>query len=221
MSNILTIGYTTEGTTDQRFLKTIILKVFEELAFYCEGDIEVFEPIFIEFPKENGFINDVLEVALKASTAGINVLCIHVDADNSKDEDVNKFKFTPANAALLNKEEKKYCKNIVPIIPIHMTEAWMLADKDLLKEEMCTNKSNVDLKINRDPESIADPKKTIEDALVIAQAHLPRRRFRIEIGDLYQPIGQKIPIPKLENLDSFKKFKHSAIEALKKLNYLH
>ena len=64
-------------------------------------------------------------------------------------------------------------------------------------------------------------KKNIENALSIAQAHLPKRRKKILIEDLYQPIGQKVAIEKLETLSSFNKFKISVEEALRKLNYLN
>lgn len=221
MSNILTVAYTTEGSTDQRFLKTIIRKVFEEVAFTCEGAIEVFEPVFIKFPRKKGFIDDVVDVSKKAYDTGINVLCIHVDADSNKDAEVIKFKIQPAFNSIEEKKEEVYCKNLVAIIPIHMTEAWMLANKDLLKEEIGTTLSNTDLGISRHPESIADPKKVIEDALIIAQAHLPGKRNKIDIGDLYQPIGQKIKMDNLQTLESFKVFKESVESALRKLNYLH
>lgn len=221
MSNILTIAYTTEGATDQRFLKAIIAKVFEELAFDCDGIIEVFDPVFIKFPKQLGFVNDFINVSIEAYKIGINVLCVHVDADSYSDEDVIKFKIAPAFNAIQNKHDKAICKNLIAIIPIHMTEAWMLADKELLKEEIGTNLSNADLGITRAPESIANPKKIVEDALNIAQAHLPKRRNKIFIEDLYQPIGQKITIDKLEVLASFKNFKVSVENALKELNYLN
>ncbi len=220
MSNILTIAYSTEGTTDQRFLESIIRKVFEDAAYKCESNIEVFDPVFIKFPKENSFVEDVLKVSTEAYNTGIKVLCIHVDADNSDDKNVTQHKIIPTIAAFDDQVDNTICKNLVPVIPVQMTEAWMLADKELLKDEMNTNKSDVDLGINREPESIADPKKVIEDALNVAQAHLPRRRNKIVIGDLYQPIGQKIAIEKLETLSSFQKFKLSVENALKKLNYL-
>jgi hypothetical protein len=221
VSNILTIAYTTERTTDQRFLESIILKVFEELAFECEGVIEVYNPLFIKFPKKNGFVNDAISLSIEAYKIGINVLCVHVDADSNKDDDVIEFKIDPAFTAINGIDNNGNCKNLVAIIPIHMTEAWMLADKDLLKEEIGTNMSNTDLGINRHPESIANPKKTIENAINIAQADLPKRRDKTTISDLYQPIGQKITTEKLEALNSFNKFKLSVKNALKKLNYLH
>lgn len=221
MANILTIAYTTEGSTDERFLNTIIKKVFEEVAFECDGVIEVYDPVFFKFPQKEDFVSGVADLSKKAYQSGINVLCIHVDADSNKDDDVTKFKIIPAFTEVNGKSNRTNCKNLVAIIPVHMTEAWMLADKELLKEEIGTTMSNTDLGIYQSPESIADPKETIKNALDIAQSHLSGRRSRINIGDLYQPIGQKITMEHLEKLESFNKFKFSVENALKKLKYLN
>ena len=37
MSNILQIGYTTEGVTDIRFLENIIRRSFERIVLECDG----------------------------------------------------------------------------------------------------------------------------------------------------------------------------------------
>jgi len=221
VSNILTIAYTTEGSTDQRFLKSIIAKVFEEVAFGCQDSIDVFDPVFIRLPKKADFIRDLVEVSVEAYKIGSNVLCVQVDADGKSDQQVTQFKLNPAFTAIERQHDNVSCKNLVAIIPIQMTEAWMLADKDLLKFEIGTDLSDTDLGISRPPELIADPKRNIENALSIAQAHLPKRRNKILIEDLYQPIGQKVAIEKLLMLSSFNKFKLSVEEALRKLNYLN
>ena len=41
MSNILQIAYTTEGSTDERFLGDIIEKTFESLLFKSDIEIEI------------------------------------------------------------------------------------------------------------------------------------------------------------------------------------
>ena len=220
MANILTIAYATEGSTDERFLNTIIKKVFEEIAFDCEGVIEVYDPVFMQLPKANSFVNSLVNLSRKAYQSGFNVLCIHVDADSNVDAEVIKYKIAPAFKAVNSELDNTVCNNLVAIIPIHMTEAWMLADKDLLKNEIGTNMSNIDLGISRTPESIANPKEIIKTALEIAQAHLPSRRNKLDIGDLYQPIGQKLSMERLERLESFIKFKSSVSAALRNLNYL-
>ena len=86
MSNILTIAYTVEGSTDQSFLQNIIRKTFEEVALNCKGLIEVYEPVFIKFDWRKGFAEDILSLSAQVFRIGINIFCIHVDADNATDE---------------------------------------------------------------------------------------------------------------------------------------
>ena len=220
MSNIITVGYITEGSTDKRFLETIIKKTVEEIAFNCEGQIDVYDPVYLNPSKEDSFISGAINAARKAFNNGIFILCIHVDSDSSKDINAFENKINPSIIAIKEIADK-ICKVIVPIVPITMSESWMLADKELFKNELGTTLSDENLNINRHPETIADPKALIENALRIAQEHLPKRRFKVTIGELYQPIGQKVSIEKLNNLNSFKKFKTAVESAFKELNYTH
>lgn len=220
MSNIITIGYSTEGNTDKRFLESIIKKTFEEVAFLCNGIIEVYDPVFLPFPKENGFIEGVKELSKKAYGTGIFVLCIHADADSEKDENAYNYKINPGIAALQKTTAIGFCKNVVAIVPVQMTEAWILSNKDILKEEVNTSLSDKDLGLDRITENIANPKQVIENAIKIAQEHLPQRRKRLTLNDIYQPVGQKLNISDLEKLESFRKFKDGVKTAFKQLNYL-
>ncbi len=122
MSNIITIGLATEGPTDIRFLHNIVLRTFEEVAFECQGEIEVFEPIILG--KTSGtFIEAVIEIAKSAKRQGIMALCIHSDADASDDRIIRTTKFKPAKEALALTGEDQACNNLVAIIPVRMTEA--------------------------------------------------------------------------------------------------
>ena len=220
MSNIVTIGYSVEGTTDKRFLNAVIRKTFEDVALQCESEIDVYDPIYFHKPRGKGFTEQIKEVAERAYKDGINILCIHADADDDDDTNTHQTKIKPAFDTI-DALEDQICKNLVAVVPIHMIEAWMLADKELLKKEIGTLKSDDDLTINRAPETIADPKDTIKSALRISQEGLSKRRKHIEIGDLYQPLGQKLSIERLQSLSSYNKFRTSVEDAFKKLNYLH
>jgi hypothetical protein len=103
-----------------------------------------------------------------------------------------------------------------------MTEAWMLADKELLKSEIGTDKSNSDLGIHREPETIADPKDTIKNAIRIAKENSTKRKRRkdLNISDLYQIIGQKLALSKLDGISSYQEFKNNLRDAFKQLNLL-
>lgn len=220
MSNILTIAYGTEGTTDKRFLHSIIKRTFDEIAFECQTEIDVYDPVYLQPNEKNNFIDDVKALAKMSFDAGIHVLCIHTDADNISDEGARSHKIAPAfNAVAASNED--VCKNLVPVVPITMTEAWMLADKELLISEIGTSKTINELGLNAHPENIADPKQRVIEALRIAQEHISNRRYKLEISELYQPIGQKISLVKLRELKSYQEFREAVTNALKTLNYLH
>jgi hypothetical protein len=103
---------------------------------------------------------------------------LHSDADDSNDTVVFKNKIPPSLTAIAIEDETVCCKIIVPVIPVRMTESWMLADKELFKNEIGTNKSDNELGINRFPENIARPKEVIRDAIRISRRDMVQRRRR-------------------------------------------
>ena len=48
-----------------------------------------------------------------------------------------------------------------------------------------------------------------------------RRRYKLKIGDLYQPLGQKVDLQYLESLPSYQKFQKAVRDVFIKLNYLN
>ena len=102
-----------------------------------------------------------------------------------------------------------------------MTEAWMLADTELLKDEIGTLKSDEELGFGRPPESLPNPKKIIKQTISKVFRDLPRRRTRpVIISELYSPIGQKVSLEKSAQLPSYQKFKEAVRGAYRKLNYM-
>jgi len=220
MSKQIIIGFTTEGTTDVRFLESIIQRSFEDMAFECSEQIEVFPVLYIE--KQTGdFVQVVKTYAREAEKRGVMVLCVHTDADDATDAKTFNSKIIPAFTAVLNTNDD-LCKNLVAIVPIQMTEAWMLSDKNLIKFEIGTDKSDVELGIDKFPEVYSNPKQILEDAIRIARQDLTKRRRReLTIAELYSPIGHKLALNSLENLPSYQKFKEAVRWAFRILNYLH
>ena len=132
MINQITIGFTTEGSTDVRFLESIIQRTFEEVAFDCIGQIEIL-PIQ-HLSKEDGDVQtSAINYGKKADKLGIMVLCLHGDADDVTDVNAFEQRISPAFRSIEN-EPSILCKNLVAVVPVQMSEAWMLADKELLKD---------------------------------------------------------------------------------------
>lgn len=216
------VGFTTEGSTDVRFLRKIIERSFEEIAYECQGDVE---PVVwpLEVKKTDLSFS---EYALKAAQQGVEeigmmILCIHSDADDATNQNVLDNKIAPARELIKAQSDDTTCKILVPAIPVQMMESWMLADKDLLKNEIGTTKTDNELGINRSPESITDPKTVIEEAIRIArQEKTRRRRKELRISDLYLPVGQKVSIDKLKELPSYRRFQEDIRQAYRELHLM-
>jgi len=221
MTKQLFIGIFTEGSTDQKFLQSIVEKSFINIGMECHTDLEVYIHE-INIDKTGLKFSDQVLAASKYGIMnfGISVLCLHTDADD-KNDIVAFRKIENALIELLKKDDS-FCKILTPIVPVQMIESWMLADKDLFKKEIGTNKTDNELNINRNPESISDPKFVIENAIRKAREELPKRKRKdLTIGELYLPIAQKIDFEKLNTLPSFRKFTEAIRNTYRSLNYLN
>ena len=220
-SKQLFVGLISEGTTDTRFLYSVIDRTINELIFRFGDSVEIY---IEELKKDSGksFVEQVIDANINYQKENyINLLLVHSDADNQDDSIVQKNKFNPLFEKLEIHPEL-FCKEIVPIIPVYMIEAWMLADFDLFADEISTTKSKTELKLNGHPESFTDPKNKIKQALNIINNERPKkRRKELQISDLYQIIGQKIEIEKLKSLKSFEKFYNNLTMTLEKLHFIH
>ncbi|MBM6733790.1 DUF4276 family protein [Mediterranea massiliensis] len=221
MTKQIFIGLATEGTTDERFLKSLIVRTFEEIALTeCVVDIDIFVQSISVGKSGLSFPEYVVKCSGEGLKRGIMTLAIHTDADRETYEERIQDKIEPARQLLNQQADEDYCKLLTPVIPVRMIEAWMLADKELLKNEIGTRKSDHELKIDRNPEIIADPKACIEEAIRIATSDLPNRRHKLSIADLYEIMGDKISIESLMRLDSYKKFVDEVRRTYRALNYL-
>lgn len=224
MSNFILAGLFTEGTTDVRFLSSIVERTLLDIAFECTGDIET-ELEIIKFEKTGmSFIDQILEASkIGYEKYSMLILFVHTDSDDINDTLVFESKIIPAQKKISIQDESIFCKHIIAIVPIQMTESWMLADSQLIKDEIGIDKTDGELGLNSNPETINNPKKLIQEIIRLSKLDLTKRRRAkgLDISDLYQIIGQKIELDKLNKLPSYLKFKESLIEKLRELNFYH
>ena len=220
MTQQVLIGLLAEGTTDLRFLSSVVRRTFERVAFDCWDTIEIVEIIPLK-SFQKGFADQVLDVSKSGRERyDITVLCVHVDADDRTDKTVITHKIEPT-LEILNADTQERCRHLAWLIPVYMQEAWMLADKSLLKKQIGTDKSDAELEIHRKPEEIANPKQVIEAAIRIARQSLPRRRRgELTIGDIYQSVGQTIELNSLAVLPSYQKFERNVRKIFQDLRLL-
>lgn len=218
----LVIGLIAEGTTDIRFLKTVIFKSIQELSWQCDNQIEILD--IREVSADGNSFSEKMLAASKCALQkyGVSVLCIHADSDARSVKDVIENKFAPFFEVLEGVPEDEYCKYIIPTIPIQMIESWMLADKDLFKQLInAIGTRNVDLGIEKDPEAYSDPKCTIENAIRIAMSgKSKRKRDQISISDLYEFLGNRLELDKLRTIHSFVNFESNIVKVFKAMGLM-
>lgn len=218
----LFIGLVAEGTTDVRFLKNVIYKSVLELSWECDTMVEVFDIREIT-ASGNTFVDKMLDASrIAQQDFSISFLCIHADSDSKSVNEVMDNKFKPFLEALDSKDGQEFCKLIVPTIPIQMIESWMLADKALLKRLINAEQiSDADLGLDKSPESYADPKEAINNAIRIALEGKPKkRRNQIKISDLYENLGNELSLEQLRGIPSFCTFEDNVMIAFRELGLL-
>lgn len=217
------IGVVVEGSTDARFLLSIIQRTFEAVAYQCTSEIEVIPPYLLrDIDRGNTFSDLVIDASCKGiQQLGALTVVVHTDSDTDSYEERFQHKFVPALERLSEfANDENYCTIITPLIPVRMIEAWMLADKKLLKDEIGTDLSDIELGIARDPEKIANPKAVISEAIRVATHGKSRRRQSLTISDLYGTIGASISLEELSRLASYRKFREWVEVTYRKLGYL-
>jgi hypothetical protein len=82
----------------------------------------------------------------------------------------------------------------IPVIPVRMTEAWLLADETAIRSAAGNPNGTEDLNLPdvRRLETLPDPKKVLHDALTAASGLNSRRRARLSVGRLVQFIPNYI-----------------------------
>ena len=222
MGKQLFIGLAVEGNTDSRFLKSVVSRTFIDLVFRKSEqsvDIEVF---CVKTSKVGKTFREFVADASKDGVEQFGVLIMAVHADSDKDTITERMndKFIPAQKYLDSLKGDNYCRVITPIIPIKMIEAWMMADTVLLKDEIGTTLTDVDLGLHRSPETVADPKALIENAIRLSQLSVSKKRRNLSINDLYGIMGDEISLESLSRLPSYIAFRDAAENSLREIHYI-
>lgn len=112
---------------------------------------------------------------------------------------------------------------VVPVVPIRMTEAWLLIDLDAIRIASGNPNGKVAIELPRlkDLEQLPNPKKEMEDLLLEAASVLgPRRRkrFRQEQAFMVHRVAESIKdFRALHSLEAFKVFWTDLQAALRRI----
>lgn len=82
----------------------------------------------------------------------------------------------------------------IPVVPVRMTEAWLLADEKAIRSAASNpnGRENLNLPDIRRLEDLSNPKRVLHDALTIASGLNARRRSRLPVRQRVQLIPNYI-----------------------------
>ena len=191
MTTLVTVLYA-EGPTDQRFLPLLIQRTAVQiLSQRGHTIVDVLEPMLVEPPEKGERDHSILAVARRVH--GYHLLFVHADADAPTATAALRQRIAPAVALVqaAQQQGETVCTDLVSIVPVQMTEAWMLVDRAALRAVMGAPSDHHDLDMPVRPqqvEQIADPKQQLSRIFAEALASRTRRiRRRHRIAELYEP----------------------------------
>lgn len=197
-----------EGHSDTRFLPVLIQRTAEMIiAERGRTEVDVLEPYVVTVGSE-AQKQKRAECILTAArqTEGYHALIVHADADYPTPERAMQERIQPGlDLVRAVMGEQHY---LVPIVPVRMTEAWLLADPEALLEVIGTRSSVADLDLPEQArlvESDPAPKQTLERVVKDATKQR-RRRSTINVIDLYEPLARRINLERLQQVPAYQQF---------------
>jgi len=212
-----------EGPTDERFLPVVIRRTAVViLGRRSSVPVEVPPPTIVErdqFAEVVGQEERVLCAARQAAEG--HVLLVHADADDRSRSRAFAEKCAPGFERVADARlgGERVCAELVAVIPVRMTEAWMLADPEALADVLGGGLTPAQLELPDPPkrvESVHDPKATLHRLMREAQG---RRRLR-PIGVLYEPVATRVNLDRLGRVPAYAQFVKDLTSALTRTGFL-
>ena len=192
MSRQLTFAVVADGKTDR-----LLVPIIEWAIHRLDPEVEILEP---EFRRRSGSVAEFLN----AYDSSAMLIFVHRDAENRLLDD------------RLTEFESVSRIDVVPVIPVRMSEAWILFDESAIARAAGSPSAKVSAPRLSEIEGIADPKDLLERLLFEAAGSPSGRRGKVFRRSLVERrvsvaghIGDFRP---LESLRAFQRFQSALAE---------
>ena len=217
----LALALYAEGRTDERFLPVIVQRTADHiLRQRALAQVDILEPWSLKAdPGASNHAESILSVARKAY--GFHALIVHADADAPAANHALDYRFAPGQQ-LVRESKGDACRNLLPIIPIRMTEAWMMADFQVFQKVVGTDLEAENLGFPSHPhqvETVHDPKHELRMALQQVFVRR-RRRKKARLGQYYEPLARSIRLSRLQDVPAFRQFTRDLTAVLQALRFI-
>lgn len=221
----LQLALLAEGSSDHRFLPTILRKLAIDLCSrHATRPIDVADDVLdLTALRISSDMNDedrgekTRKILLDAAKS-FNILFVHADG-GGEPQRARISQFEPW-AEWTRGQDVFQESRPVAVVPVREMEAWTLADGDALRAAFGTVLSDDELGLpNRpkDVETILDPKKTLEE--VHTRVVGRRRRKKERTATFLSAIGERIRLDLLRQIPAFEVLDGDLQQALRDLGY--
>ncbi|HHA2765405.1 TPA: hypothetical protein ACOEQU_003802 [Stenotrophomonas maltophilia] len=213
--NYLGLALYAEGSTDYYFLQPLLRRLSEDvMALRGRAPAEVSDVLGVDHPESarEERRDERIRAAAAASHGSWNIFFIHADGSG----DAERAKREQADPGILALQPE----HGVAVIPVKETEAWAMADGEALRKAFGCTLSDVELGVPpqaADVQKIADPKKSLEEALGSARGGARRKRA---ISQYLGTIGETVSMERLRQVPSFAATEQELVIALQKLGLI-
>lgn len=192
MNRQLTWSIVADGGTDR-----LLVPVIQWAIHRLDPDVEILEP---EFRKRHGSI----DASIGACGSGAMIVFFHRDSENlSLPERLREF-------------ETVTQPNVVPVVPVQMSEAWVLFDGPAVAKAAGSRTGDVTVPRVAEIESIRNPKEKLNELLFRAAGEPTGRRgrdFRRSIAQRRVSVAEFImDYSPLEKVPAFRWFQEALAE---------
>jgi hypothetical protein len=207
-----------EGRTDARFLQPLLQRTCAQLCLtHCDQPVEVSDVIDLQdLPRTRGQPREQrIAAAARQAREAWSVLFIHADADTDEQRAYEE-RVQPARALLA---AEWGAPQSVAVVPVRMTEAWVLADVPAVRAAFGTTRSEQTLGLAEagahGADRLADPKATLAAAF---QASRGRRKAG-SVSPYLGLIGETSSLDRLRSLAAFRRMESELLGALRALAF--
>jgi hypothetical protein len=162
---------------------------------------------------------EAITSAAKEAIKFHDLLLLHADGKGDPDRAFRE-RVHPVFESLRVKSDSVQ-KGFVGVVPVHETEAWLLADGEALRVVFGTRRTAKDLGLPTVPaevESLPDPKNALREAQRRALDGRGRSRRNLDLP--YELIAETVDLAALRRLSAFRRFEADLREALAALGLL-
>ncbi|GAA2545642.1 hypothetical protein GCM10010435_13330 [Winogradskya consettensis] len=202
----LTTALISEGTTDDRLLPPLLGRMLQEICADYQDSVEVADVRPVREKKGPRSLEEVLDL-VDRNRGSFLVVFFHHDRGARPGRTETEW-LEPLRAAWGSRSEQ-----LVTVVPVRETEAWLLADGDALRRAFGVQWPDSQLGVPAQPkdvEGLIDPKQVLDRSI---------GRLSRSTADHYSQLGAMVSLERLCQVPAFAQLWRETQQALEKLGF--